>query len=150
MNRIILDDIYGNKFDFKLKGAKTIVSGKSASGKSFIYNLIKKISMTLPAMSEPMIQANTSLPIWQVKCMLLLAEEEEDFDYDAFFRAYASLWKGIYSREYCEQSAYQDSHPIDYLRVNVTLMQQPEFYETYDIKEGDGMYMAEEDRIAVW
>lgn len=85
-----------------------------------------------------------------VKCMLLLAEEEEDFDYDAFFRAYASLWKGIYSREYCEQSAYQDSHPMDYLRVNVTLMQQPEFYETYDIKEGDGMYMAEEDRIAVW
>ena len=85
-----------------------------------------------------------------VKCMLLLAEEEEDFDYDAFFRAYASLWKGIYSREYCEQSAYQDSHPIDYLRVNVALMQQPEFYETYDIKEGDGMYMAEEDRIAVW
>ena len=85
-----------------------------------------------------------------VKCMLLLAEEEEDFDYDAFFRAYASLWKGIYSREYCEQSAYQDSHPIDYLRVNVTLMQQPEFYETYEIKEGDGMYRAEEDRIAVW
>ena len=64
-NRLTLDDIYGNKFDFKLKGAKTIVSGKSASGKSFIYNLTKKISMTLPAMSEPMIQANTSLPIWQ-------------------------------------------------------------------------------------
>ena len=34
----VLDDIYGNKFDFKLKGAKTIVSGKS-----FIYNLIKKM-----------------------------------------------------------------------------------------------------------
>lgn len=42
-NRLTLDDIYGNKFDFKLKGAKTIVSGKSASGKSFIYNLIKKM-----------------------------------------------------------------------------------------------------------
>lgn len=37
-NRLTLDDIYGNKFDFKLKGAKTIVSGKS-----FIYNLIKKM-----------------------------------------------------------------------------------------------------------
>ena len=85
-----------------------------------------------------------------MKCMLLLAGDEEEFDYDAFFRAYAALWKGIYSREYCENIIYRDEHPMNYLRVNVTLMQQPEFYETYDIEEGDGMYMAEEDRIAVW
>lgn len=85
-----------------------------------------------------------------VKCMLLLAKEKEDFDYDAFFRAYARLWKGVYSREFCEYAVYQDTHPMSYLRVNVTLMQQPEFYETYDIKEGDGMYMAEEDRISIW
>lgn len=85
-----------------------------------------------------------------LKCMLLLAEEDENFDYDAFFRAYAADWSGIYSRAYCEELVYQDPHPMEYLRVNITLMQQPEFYETYDIKEGDGMYMNEKDRISVW
>ena len=25
-----------------------------------------------------------------------------------------------------------------------------EFYDTYGIKEGDGMYLAPEDRVAVW
>ncbi|MDE7245502.1 MAG: M13 family metallopeptidase [Oscillospiraceae bacterium] len=85
-----------------------------------------------------------------VKCMLLLAKEKENFDYDAFFRAYSKLWKCVCSREYCELIIYQDTHPMDYLRINITLMQLPEFYETYDIKEGDGMYMAEEDRISVW
>ena len=30
------------------------------------------------------------------------------------------------------------------------MQQFDEFYETYDIKEGDGMYIAPEKRIAVW
>ena len=29
-------------------------------------------------------------------------------------------------------------------------MQFDEFYETYGIQPGDGMYLAPEDRIAVW
>lgn len=85
-----------------------------------------------------------------VKCMMLMAADEKDFNYDAFFRAYASIWKTVATREFCEYQVYQNPHPMNYLRVNVTLMQIPEFYETYGIKEGDGMYMAEEDRIAVW
>ncbi len=36
----------------------------------------------------------------------------------------------------------QDSHPLSYLRVNVTVQQFDEFYETYGIKEGDNMYLA--------
>ena len=82
--------------------------------------------------------------------MLLLAKETEDFDYDKFFRAYSAMWRSVATRERCELQAYQDSHPLDYLRVNVTLMQQPEFYDTYGIKEGDGMYMDEADRFPVW
>lgn len=85
-----------------------------------------------------------------VKCMMLMAADKENFDYDAFFRAYASMWKTVITREFCENLVYQNAHPMAYLRVNVTLMQIPEFYETYGIEEGDGMYMSEEDRIAVW
>ena len=43
-----------------------------------------------------------------------------------------------------------DSHSLNYLRVNATVQQFNEFLETYNVKEGDGMYLAPEDRIAVW
>jgi len=32
----------------------------------------------------------------------------------------------------------------------VTVQQMQEFYDTYDVKEGDGMYLAPEDRISIW
>ncbi|WP_081675883.1 M13-type metalloendopeptidase [Butyrivibrio sp. AC2005] len=43
-----------------------------------------------------------------------------------------------------------DPHPLAYLRVNTVVQQFDEFYEPYDVKEGDGMYLAPEDRIVVW
>ena len=44
----------------------------------------------------------------------------------------------------------QDSHPLHYLRTNVTLQQFDEFIDTYDIREGNNMYLAPKDRILVW
>ena len=40
--------------------------------------------------------------------------------------------------------------PVHYLRINATLAQFEEFDEFYDIREGDGMYLSPEDRVAVW
>lgn len=96
------------------------------------------------------VQGEAIADITGLKCMLLLAKEKKDFDYDKFFRSYSALWRSVATRERCELQAYQDGHPLDYLRVNVTLMQQSEFYETYGIREGDGMYMDEADRFPVW
>jgi putative endopeptidase len=84
-----------------------------------------------------------------VKCMLTLAEEIPDFDYDLFFRSYASLW--AYQTSFMmENHRAQDEHPIGFLRTNVTLQQFDKFFETYGIGPGDGMYLAPEDRILVW
>ena len=49
-----------------------------------------------------------------------------------------------------EYYATVDVHPLNYLRSNVSSAQFDEFLETYGIKEGDGMYVAPDDRIAVW
>ena len=46
--------------------------------------------------------------------------------------------------------ALTDTHPLPCLRVNVTVMPFDEFAQTYDVRPGDGMYMAPEDRICVW
>ena len=43
-----------------------------------------------------------------------------------------------------------DVHPMGYLRINCTLQQYDEFLNFYGITEGDGMYLAPEDRVAIW
>lgn len=84
-----------------------------------------------------------------VKAMLQIAAQKPDFDYDKFFRTYASIWL----MKCTLQDTYrriEDVHPLGYLRINCTLQQYDEFLDFYDIKEGDGMYLAPEDRVAIW
>lgn len=84
-----------------------------------------------------------------VKACLYVAAGKESFDYDMFFRHYASLWAVQRTKE--EENYYMnDEHPLNYLRVNVTLSQFDKFNETYGVKEGDGMYVEPDKRISVW
>lgn len=84
-----------------------------------------------------------------MKCMLGIAKERENFDYDLFFTSYAQLWASKSTFVY-ETMLIGDEHPLDCFRVNVTLQQFDEFMETYDIQPGDGMYLSPEKRILVW
>lgn len=84
-----------------------------------------------------------------VKCMLLLAKQDPEFDYETFFTEYARLWR-IKNDYIGELQSMSDKHPLNFLRTNVTLQQFEEFYETFDIGPGDGMYLAPKDRVAVW
>lgn len=43
-----------------------------------------------------------------------------------------------------------DTHPAQYLRVNVNSQMTEEFYETYGVKEGDNMYVPPESRLRIW
>lgn len=85
-----------------------------------------------------------------LKAALALAREYPDFDYDKFFRAYAMQWRELYTDEMRQQLMATDAHPLNYLRVNVALQQFQEFYDTYGIEPGDGMYLAPEERLSVW
>ena len=80
----------------------------------------------------------------------MMASKIDGFDYDKFFRANAYMWARVGTVEYMEAAVLSDNHPLHYLRANVTMAQFDEFVDCYDLKEGDGMYMAPEDRIAVW
>ena len=85
-----------------------------------------------------------------IRVMLKLAEKIPDFDYDLFFKSCARTWiQTPYSLDYLEERT-QDEHPYEYLRANVTLAQFEKFYEVYDIQPGDGMYIPEDERIAIW
>lgn len=96
------------------------------------------------------LQAEAIADMGGVKCMLGIAKENSDFDYDLFFRSYAELWRQYSTYDYAEIAAQSDAHPLPFLRTNVVLMQFDEFVETYGISEGDGMYMDPDKRILVW
>ncbi len=84
-----------------------------------------------------------------MKCILRVASETEDFDYDAFFRTYADLWMMEFKVSLAPKYL-SDPHPQGYLRINSVLQQFDEFLDYYGITEGDGMYLAPEDRVAIW
>ena len=96
------------------------------------------------------IQTEAIADMTGMKCLLSIAATYDDFDYAAFFEQYAKAWKLIITPEYEYYLLRQDTHPLQYLRTNVTLQQFDEFYDTYDIQPGDTMYLAGEDRILVW
>lgn len=85
-----------------------------------------------------------------VKSILAIAKEKENFDYKLFFEHNAKTWRTLGTREWEYMCLTQDTHPLDYLRANVTAQQFDEFYDVFDIQPGDGMYLAPEDRINVW
>lgn len=85
-----------------------------------------------------------------MKCMLSIAKAKPDFDYELFFKTYAQMWAVQRSLNDEKDYASNDTHPLPYLRTNVTLMQFDEFCQTFDIQPGDGMYMDPAQRINVW
>ncbi len=85
-----------------------------------------------------------------VKAALMIAKDYDNFDYDTFFRAYARFWRFIVTKESQTNQIKDDPHPLEFIRVNYTLIQFDEFYETYGIKPGDGMYMDPAERILIW
>ena len=97
-----------------------------------------------------LVQTETIADMAGVKAMLGIAAGYEGFSYDKFFRQFAKSWKMIQTREVNDLRIKTDVHAMPYIRVNAVIQQYPEFYRTYGISAGDGMYLAPEDRVAVW
>ncbi len=102
------------------------------------------------AVNGTRVQGEMIADLGGTKAALLIAAREADFDYDKFFRMHALQWRMLTSKEMQQMLMATDAHPLQYLRINVVLQQFQEFYDTYDIKPGDGMYLAPEKRIEVW
>ena len=97
-----------------------------------------------------MMQGEAVADLGGMSAALEIAKGVEGFDYNAFFEAFAAMWRQIDIAESLEYLVRFDPHPANHLRVNVTLQQFDEFYETYGIAEGDGMYLAPDQRLNVW
>lgn len=83
-------------------------------------------------------------------CALQVAEQMDNPDYEAFFTGWATVWRMVSSREYTQYLAQIDVHSADKVRANLGVANLDQFYTTFGIEPGDGMYIAPEDRVTIW
>jgi len=67
-----------------------------------------------------------------------------------FFIAYAQLWKINYTEAELKNRIANDSHSPGMYRVNGPLMNCPEFFEAFNVKEGDKMRNSKETVSKIW
>ena len=96
------------------------------------------------------VNAEATADMGGLKVTLYLASKIPGFDYDRYFRSFARLWRTNVPLEKEKEYFSGDVHPLSFYRVNVGVQQFDEFYDTYGVQEGDGMYLAPDKRIKVW
>ena len=67
-----------------------------------------------------------------------------------FFISYGTIWRNNSRDKYLERRIKSNEHSPSEARVNRALGSMPHFYEAFDIPEGSKMYIAPEERAAIW
>lgn len=66
------------------------------------------------------------------------------------FSQLAFVWANEQTKEYALYQLANDVHAPNKIRINAVLSSCDEFYETYDIKSTDQMYVEPEKRVGIW
>ena len=91
-----------------------------------------------------------SVEITGLRAALETSKEYDDFDKEKFFENYANLYREIMTEEYMELTGLNSNTPLPFIRVNEALSENEIFTKVYGLKEGDGMYVSDENRIVIW
>jgi len=67
-----------------------------------------------------------------------------------FFMSWATIWRTKTRDEALRNQIKTDPHSPGQVRATQPLLNVDAFYEAFDIREGDGMYLAPEDRVRIW
>ena len=83
-----------------------------------------------------------------IDCILRLTKNNEQRK--ELFENYAEIWAGVSPKDGVLRQLYMDEHSPEIVRVNAVVALFDPFYEIYDVKEGDPMYVAPQDRVTRW
>jgi endothelin-converting enzyme/putative endopeptidase len=67
-----------------------------------------------------------------------------------FFLGWAQAWRGKARDEEAKRLLTIDPHSPAKFRANGAAVNVREFYEAFDVQEGDGMWLPPEDRVKIW
>ncbi|MCR4888502.1 MAG: M13 family metallopeptidase [Ruminococcus sp.] len=83
-----------------------------------------------------------------VECVTNLVDDEEELK--KLFESYAKMWAMLQVDTSALHYLKADVHSPNGVRVNAVLSSNEKFIKVYNIKEGDGMYVAPEERVSRW
>ncbi|HPM75272.1 MAG TPA: M13-type metalloendopeptidase, partial [Saccharofermentans sp.] len=86
--------------------------------------------------------------IGSVQCILSMCNNEDDIR--ALFINYACIWEMLFHDNVILESLTEDVHSPASTRVNAVVSCFDEFYEIFDVSEGDQMYVRPENRVRRW
>ena len=66
------------------------------------------------------------------------------------FLGYGQIWRSKSRDEALRQQIMTDPHSPAVYRANGSVRNVPEFYEAFDVKEGDALYLPPEGRVKIW
>ncbi len=148
-------DLNGSKFDETGK----VVDWWTAEDKANYEQLTKKIEdyyskyeyMGFKVDGKKTLSENIA-DLGAMKAMVSIAESKgaTNEDFKKLFEAYADLWVSKDNKEFAEMTILSDTHSPNKIRVNAVLSSTDKFYEVYDIKENDKMYVPKEERVGLW
>ncbi len=67
-----------------------------------------------------------------------------------FFLSYGAIWAQNITDEEKARLTMLDVHSLAVNRVNVSVKNFQQFFDAFDIKEGDPMYLPESERVHIW
>ncbi|MFD0898478.1 M13 family metallopeptidase [Loigolactobacillus binensis] len=85
-----------------------------------------------------------------LSCALEAAKGEPDVNLTTFFTNWAKIWRTKAQPEYQQLLLAIDVHAPAKLRANVQVQNFADFHRTFNIRPGDGMYLAPEKRVSIW
>ena len=66
------------------------------------------------------------------------------------FMSWAQAWRKKSREEALRMQINTDPHSPARFRVNGVVRNIPEFYEAFNVKAGDKLYLAPEERVKIW
>ena len=85
-----------------------------------------------------------------LSCALEAAKKDDNFDVKSFFINWAKIWCMKSTTEYDKLLLSIDVHSPHNLRANICAQNLDDFYEAFDVKDTDGMWIDPKDRVAIW
>ena len=83
-----------------------------------------------------------------MECVTNILDDKAELD--RMFRRYAETWSTLMVDSEGIELLLTDEHSPSKARVNAVLSSNKKFNEVYGLKEGDGMYVAPEERVSRW
>lgn len=67
-----------------------------------------------------------------------------------FFLSWAQVWRSLYREEATRQQLLSDPHSPPQYRINGVVRNMDAWYDAFDVKETDALYLPPEERIGIW